>query len=203
MTNPGHHRGISNLRLCGTGTFYPASATAAVDRVLNVSSTPTWSPTRYNGDMKHRKLRIAWSVVWGLLATFLTFLSVWSYWWWDRCYFQGVSTGVQINSDAGHIVLVTGPSEPTVTEVIFGHFKFWSHRRLLRQRCVGILFQTDPRFIADGYSLLVGRTRRHGNRHYPMALNVVEAILPPHAPHRHHARCRWTRTGRVAPLRKL
>jgi hypothetical protein len=31
--------------------------------------------------MKYRKLRIAWSVVWGVVAVLLLVLWVWSYWW--------------------------------------------------------------------------------------------------------------------------
>jgi Na+/melibiose symporter-like transporter len=71
--------------------------------------------------MRFRKLRIAWSIARGLLAVLLILLNVWSCWWWDRCYLQGTRTGVQINSDAGHVVLVIGPSEPTVNKVILGH----------------------------------------------------------------------------------
>jgi hypothetical protein len=33
--------------------------------------------------MKHRKLRIAWSVAWGIVAVLLVGLWVQSYWWWD------------------------------------------------------------------------------------------------------------------------
>ena len=33
--------------------------------------------------MKYRKLRIAWSVGWGLLTVLLCVLWVRSYWWWD------------------------------------------------------------------------------------------------------------------------
>ncbi len=95
--------------------------------------------------MKHRKLRIAWSVAWGLLATLLILLSVWSCWWWDRCYFQGASTGVQINSDAGHIVLVIGPSQPTVTEIIFGHLPSTGHAdSFYANDLLGFYFKRDP-----------------------------------------------------------
>jgi hypothetical protein len=74
-----------------------------------------------NNWMRFRKLRIAWSVLWGLLAVIVLALNVWSCWWWDRCYLQGARYGVQINSDAGHLVLVIGPSEPTVKTMILGH----------------------------------------------------------------------------------
>jgi hypothetical protein len=63
--------------------------------------------------MNYRKLRITWSVAWGLVALLLCALWVRSYWFWDRCYWPGSSTGVQLNSDAGHIVLVVGPHEPS------------------------------------------------------------------------------------------
>ena len=71
--------------------------------------------------LRFRNLRIAWTVGWGLLAAILIVLNVWSCWWWDRCYVPGNRLGVQINSDAGHVVLMIGPSEPTVNKVILGH----------------------------------------------------------------------------------
>jgi hypothetical protein len=36
--------------------------------------------------MKYRKLRIAWSVAWGIVAALLWVLWVRSYWWWDEYY---------------------------------------------------------------------------------------------------------------------
>src|SRR5215212_8964377 len=36
--------------------------------------------------MRFRKLRIAWSVFWGLAAVLLIVLWVRSYWWWDELY---------------------------------------------------------------------------------------------------------------------
>jgi hypothetical protein len=71
--------------------------------------------------MKYRKLRIAWSVAWGLLSALLVVLNVWSCWWWDRVYLPGTRLGVQINSDAGRIVLITAPREPTVQTIVLGH----------------------------------------------------------------------------------
>jgi hypothetical protein len=44
-------------------------------------------------DMKHRKLRIAWSVVWGVLAVLLVALWVRSYWWFDA--WQGGNVHIQ------------------------------------------------------------------------------------------------------------
>jgi len=71
--------------------------------------------------LRFRRPRIAWTVGWGLLAAILIVLNVWSCWWWDRCYVQGKQFGAQINSDAGRVVIVVGPREPTVTAVITGH----------------------------------------------------------------------------------
>jgi hypothetical protein len=37
--------------------------------------------------MNHRKLRIAWSVTWGIVAVLLCVLWMRSYWWWDEIYY--------------------------------------------------------------------------------------------------------------------
>src|SRR6187549_3492704 len=69
--------------------------------------------------MKYRKLRITWSVAWGVVAVLLCVLWVRSYTTWDRCYWPGSNLGVQLNSDAGHIVLVVGPHVPSSNIVSF------------------------------------------------------------------------------------
>jgi hypothetical protein len=53
--------------------------------------------------MKHRKLRIAWSVAWGLLAVLLSVLWVRSYWWMDMASFRLVPStfAVRIISTRG------------------------------------------------------------------------------------------------------
>jgi hypothetical protein len=40
------------------------------------------------GDMRYRKLRIAWSVAWGVVALLLCVLWVRSYWWADNLYIK-------------------------------------------------------------------------------------------------------------------
>src|SRR5262245_38540076 len=44
--------------------------------------------------MRFRKLRIAWSVVWGILAVLLLMLWVRSYWWFDNVNFSTSGTEV-------------------------------------------------------------------------------------------------------------
>src|SRR5262245_14720252 len=53
--------------------------------------------------MRFRKLRIAWSVVWGLLAVLLIVLWVRSYWWRDIVEKLTASQRFQIESRTGRI----------------------------------------------------------------------------------------------------
>ena len=62
-------------------------------------------PSAHQQHMKHRKLRIAWSTVWGVLAVLLCVLWVRSYWWWDnfsvaysgtRCLFAALYRGTVV-----------------------------------------------------------------------------------------------------------
>jgi hypothetical protein len=56
--------------------------------------------------MKFRKLRIAWSVGWSLLAVPLIVLWVRSYWWSDQLYCPvRTQTGVALTSEAGRFGL--------------------------------------------------------------------------------------------------
>src|SRR6476620_1590942 len=64
--------------------------------------------------MKRRRLRIAWSVAWGIVAVLLCVFWVRSYKTWDRFFWQVKNySGVQLNSDLGHAVLVVGPRIPS------------------------------------------------------------------------------------------
>ena len=54
-----------------------------------------------------------------MVALVLYVLWVRSYTTWDRCYWPGSNLGVQLNSDAGHIVLVVGPHVPSSNIVSF------------------------------------------------------------------------------------
>jgi hypothetical protein len=64
--------------------------------------------------MRYRKLRIAWSVVWGVVAVLLVVLWVRSYWRTDTCAFPiGVSVQI-ISSSRGELGIgsLTSPSPP-------------------------------------------------------------------------------------------
>ena len=60
-------------------------------------------------------LRIAVTVLSLTACVLLIALWVRSYWTWDRCYWPGKRLGVQINSDAGHVVLIVATQAPTST----------------------------------------------------------------------------------------
>jgi hypothetical protein len=54
--------------------------------------------------MKHRKLRIAWSVAWGIACVLLIVLWVRSYWWVDIVYYRPASkTLFLMRSDQGAV----------------------------------------------------------------------------------------------------
>jgi hypothetical protein len=74
--------------------------------------------------MNYRKLRIAWSVGWGVLCLLLIALWVRSYWRFDRCLLARSSNRVvSISSNLGVISLVDGDR----SRVISGAFG-WSQR---------------------------------------------------------------------------
>jgi hypothetical protein len=56
--------------------------------------------------MRYRKLRIAWSVFWGIATVLLIVLWMRSYGTWDRCFWTGKYHGRQLNSMLGHVMLV-------------------------------------------------------------------------------------------------
>jgi hypothetical protein len=70
--------------------------------------------------MLRRLLYIA-TIVFLVLCVALMGMWVRSYWWWDRCYVPGKQLGMQLNSDAGHVVVMVGPTELSVTKAITGH----------------------------------------------------------------------------------
>jgi hypothetical protein len=58
---------------------------------------------RAGGGVRFRKLRIAWSVFWGMACILLAVLWVWSYWYWDRvnCQYSGLAHVIRIMSIRG------------------------------------------------------------------------------------------------------
>jgi hypothetical protein len=53
--------------------------------------------------MKHRKLRIAWSMVWGIAAVLIVVLWVRSYWWMDT-FMRPIQTGtIRLQSGCGQV----------------------------------------------------------------------------------------------------
>jgi hypothetical protein len=54
--------------------------------------------------MRYRKLRIAWSVVWGLAFTLLIMLWVRSYWWYDRLAIYSSTQAFGVGSIQGEVV---------------------------------------------------------------------------------------------------
>jgi hypothetical protein len=55
--------------------------------------------------MRFRKLRIAWSVFWGLAAVLLIVLWVRSYWWHDNIFYHGSTETIGTESAWGTITL--------------------------------------------------------------------------------------------------
>ena len=72
--------------------------------------------------MKYRKLRIAWSVAWGLLAVLLCVLWVRSYWWADFiCFDRSGDFEPVVRSEVGTISIFP----PGVTSWTLRHVEFY------------------------------------------------------------------------------
>jgi hypothetical protein len=72
--------------------------------------------------MKYRKLRIAWSVGWGLAAVLLIVLWVRSYWWKDWVTAPISRTqAVSLNSSQGRLRVRLGPM-PSQSIPLFSHY---------------------------------------------------------------------------------
>lgn len=70
--------------------------------------------------MRFRKLRIAWSVAWGILCLLLTVLSVRSYWWQDGLnWVQGPSRNVYaVRSASARIAVTYNPAGDEVAKLL-------------------------------------------------------------------------------------
>lgn len=67
--------------------------------------------------MKHRKIRVVWSVAWGLVAVLLCVLWARSYWWADAIWFVPVqSNAFRIMSDEGGLTFLT-MREPSLAKL--------------------------------------------------------------------------------------
>jgi hypothetical protein len=62
--------------------------------------------------MRFRKLRIAWSVAWGMAAVFLIALWVQSYWWFNHAQYQLPNTRVVVLIAAQGVVSVACGTDP-------------------------------------------------------------------------------------------
>ncbi len=67
--------------------------------------------------MKHRALRIAWSVAWGIAAVLLVVLWVRSYWWLDSISGSGPGSGIRIDSDYGFLGVEGYPNFSAVRRI--------------------------------------------------------------------------------------
>src|SRR3954469_13810361 len=69
---------------------------------------------RYNRGMRFRKLRIAWSVFWGLAAVLLVMLCMRSYWWQDGFAYDRTSglTSIYISTCPGGFWFETNADPP-------------------------------------------------------------------------------------------
>jgi hypothetical protein len=71
--------------------------------------------------MKHRKLRIAWSVAWGLLAVLLVVLWVRSYWWYDCARWRITQAKlIEVTSQLGKLLISDGESPPPIERGYWG-----------------------------------------------------------------------------------
>src|SRR3954470_20308364 len=83
--------------------------------------------------MKHRKLRIAWSVAWGVAAAMLIVLWASSYFFYDRVCLTVLGTdSLQLNSQEGRMELSYGP-EFFVGGAYSGEVLYFRHSPLSQQ----------------------------------------------------------------------
>src|SRR5262245_7567786 len=80
---------------------------------FSVTSSRSNSPA-----MKYRKLRIAWSVAWGVIAVLLCVLWVRSYWWMDAAFRASATNVVHVTSLSGEIILTAGRHNQQLTSVL-------------------------------------------------------------------------------------
>ena len=107
------------------------------------------------GGMKYRKLRIAWSVAWGVVAVLLCVWWVRSYWWWDGAGFDAGSleSPLGVGSIQGRIEAIYIPRTP----VTFGEWKQQSYgitNDNIEQRG-SALGAFSAIFAGGGYSMIV------------------------------------------------
>jgi hypothetical protein len=68
--------------------------------------------------MKYRKLRIAWSVAWGVVAVLLAVLCVRSYWWLDSVWRYTPTGGMRLDSLCGKIIFKVASVSGQVATVV-------------------------------------------------------------------------------------
>jgi hypothetical protein len=100
--------------------------------------------------MKYRKLRIAWSVGWGIVAVLLIALWVRSYWWYDGLYLYdkpGVVNGETTANVTGiaSIVSASGQLSCTKGDGLLDWRGYWSPRVTTRPRSL------DPSLVSHWF----------------------------------------------------
>jgi hypothetical protein len=96
--------------------------------------------------MKHRKLRIAWSVAWGIVAVLLIALWVRSYWWVDLAFFKvGNDVLVLAGSMPGAIDINIVPEESIPLGMYHQPSDEWMRAQGRRKR---------PGFLIDSHAIL-------------------------------------------------
>src|SRR5688572_29967946 len=92
--------------------------------------------------MKYRKLRIAWSVAWGLLCLMLCVLWVRSYTVRDSAFWPRNTFGVEINSIKGHVVLFISYQPFTSEQIRIRHEKITTNdEERVKSGTLGLLYR--------------------------------------------------------------
>jgi hypothetical protein len=102
-------------------------------------------------DMKYRKLRIAWSVAWGVVAVLICVLWVRSYWIRDTAWIPGRNYGTEVNSLSGQIALVIWDKQEFGGSLPPYHV---SHKRIdpentliSKPNILGFFYHTQPNMV--------------------------------------------------------
>src|SRR5258708_1013677 len=95
--------------------------------------------------MRFRKLRIVWSVMWGIACALLMVLCVRSYGTWDRLFWTGKNNGHQLNSILGQVTLVVAeiPKQPVPFYVARTPIEDWL-KTSFDKNVLGFYFERTP-----------------------------------------------------------
>jgi hypothetical protein len=135
--------------------------------------------------MRFRKLRIAWSLGWGVMAVLLIVLWVRSYWWYDSFAYFPTSRSYGVGSIQGELVFAATNFGPGLSSIKLGPQPQWSAHSEYITPTTGFPLMRDgrpvPRTMGFGWFPAVNWLYVFVPHSFPIV--IVVAIVPaPWAP---------------------